>query len=58
MGGEPQFDRDALRRHLRENITVLNRMESHLGCVVCHGPLTDGRCPKCQPAEQEQSTDG
>lgn len=43
---------DAVRQRvntsIRKHIAVLNRLESHLGCVVCHGPLTDGRCPKCQ----------
>ena len=43
------------RKHIEDaidkNLAVLNRLESHLGCAKCRGPLTDGRCPKCQPEE-------
>lgn len=45
------LSREAIRESIRKNITVLNRLESHLGCVICRGPLADGRCPKCQPED-------
>lgn len=32
------------RHHL-----VLNRFEPHLGCCVCRGELTNGRCLECDP---------
>ncbi len=34
---------------MTENRAVLNRLESHLGCVACRGPLTNGVCPRCDP---------
>lgn len=32
-----------------DNLGVLNKLESHLGCAKCGGVLIDGRCSKCQP---------
>ena len=32
-----------------ETRRILNRMESHLGCVSCRGKLVDGRCYTCDP---------
>lgn len=37
---------------------VLNRLDSHLGCVTCRGPLVDGRCPNCQLDQFEMGDDG
>lgn len=34
---------ELVRRHRR----VLNRLDSHLGCVVCRGALVEGRCGRC-----------
>ena len=49
---EPLFNPDPkfvarVRRSMAEHRDVLNRLEPHLGCVVCRGPLTDGRCEAC-----------
>jgi hypothetical protein len=44
--------REDIRRSIREHRKVLNRLEPHLGCVVCRGPLTEGVCPTCDPAEK------
>jgi hypothetical protein len=33
---------------IADNLGVLNRLESHLGCAQCRGPLVDGRCLDCQ----------
>lgn len=30
---------------------VLNRLDPHRGCVVCRGPLDNGRCLSCDPRE-------
>jgi predicted amidophosphoribosyltransferase len=38
------------------HIDVLNRLDPHLGCIICRGPLTDGRCPVCQPDEPATTT--
>lgn len=38
-----------IKELVAEHLGVLNKLESHLGCAQCRGPLTDGRCPKCQP---------
>jgi hypothetical protein len=38
-----------IRELINDHLEVLNKLDSHLGCVKCKGPLTDGRCPKCQP---------
>lgn len=40
----PTMVEKLIDRHL----AVLNRLDSHLGCAKCRGPLTDGRCPTCQ----------
>lgn len=45
MGDEIRLLRDTIQRHH----LVLNRLEPHLGCVVCRGPLTGGVCPTCDP---------
>jgi hypothetical protein len=39
-----------LSESTRTNHRLLNRLESHLGCVVCRGPLTDGVCAPCGAA--------
>jgi hypothetical protein len=31
-------------RLIRDNADVVNRLDPHMGCVVCRGPLTDGVC--------------
>lgn len=36
---------------IEHNLGILNRLEHNLGCAKCHGPLTDSRCPECQPEE-------
>jgi hypothetical protein len=41
---------------MREYAGVLNKLESHLGCVICRGPLTDGRCPDCQPTSSTEES--
>ncbi len=46
--------RGAIREMVVSNMAILNRLDPHLGCVKCRGPLTDGRCPTCQPAEGEK----
>lgn len=33
---------------IRKSLGVLNALESHLGCVLCRGPLSEGRCATCQ----------
>lgn len=31
------------------HLNVLNRLEPHMGCIRCRGPLDgNSRCPKCQ----------
>lgn len=50
MAGElPAPDPEFLARLDRikhEHRGVLNRLESHLGCVICRSPLdADGNCP-------------
>lgn len=42
-----------IRELIADHLPVLNKLEPHLGCVKCRGPLTEGRCPTCQPAEAE-----
>lgn len=42
----------------RRHIAVLNKLESHLGCVVCRGPLDEGRCPTCQSGASEGGDHG
>ena len=43
---------ERIRRLKIENRKILNRLESHLGCVVCRGPLTlDGACLVCDPED-------
>jgi hypothetical protein len=46
---------------VKENIgrhhRVLNRLDPHLGCVVCRGPLTDGVCPTCDPQVSSGESD-
>ena len=39
---------------------IHNRLESHLGCVVCRGRLdANGRCPACDPeAAMSDHTEG
>jgi hypothetical protein len=39
----------SLKENIQRHHRVLNRLESHLGCVVCRGPLTEGVCPTCDP---------
>lgn len=39
-----------IRDLIARNRAVLNRLEPHLGCVVCRGPLTDGVCSTCDSA--------
>lgn len=41
-----------IRETMTSHMGILNKLDSHLGCVACRGPLTDGRCPKCQPVRQ------
>lgn len=43
--------RDRLARNISKHRRVLNRLEPHLGCVVCRGPLIDGRCAECDQME-------
>ena len=38
---------ERIKGTVRRYHRVLNRLESHLGCVLCHGPLTDGVCRAC-----------
>lgn len=47
---------ESIEKITRRHLGALNRLESHLGCAMCRGPLTDGRCPECQgvPGEQER----
>lgn len=36
---------------IKNQLPVLNSLESHLGCALCHGPLggeKNNRCPVCQ----------
>lgn len=36
---------------IRNQLPILNSLESHLGCALCHGPLggeKGNRCPVCQ----------
>lgn len=40
---------EKIRGAVRGNLDVLNRLESHLGCALCRGPLVGGRCAECQP---------
>lgn len=42
----PEF-KERLRSNIDKHRDVLNRLESHLGCVTCRGPLVDGRCERC-----------
>ena len=46
-------ERTALAERTRANMrrfrAVLNKVESHLGCVECRGPVVDGSCPACDP---------
>lgn len=36
-----------LRRLVTRHRRVLNRLEPHLGCVVCGATLIDGECQAC-----------
>lgn len=33
---------------IRQQLPVLNSLESHLGCALCHEPLNGKLCPVCQ----------
>ena len=45
---------DRIRESMNRNRRLLNRLEPHLGCVVCHGPLdTDCRCARCDETVPE-----
>jgi tRNA G26 N,N-dimethylase Trm1 len=49
---EPQgfvVNREAIKENVRRHHRMLNRLEPHLGCVVCRGLLIDGICPTCDP---------
>jgi hypothetical protein len=50
MTVRPEFDKmvaEIVDKHWR----ILNRLESNLDCVRCHGPLTDeGFCHACDKA--------
>lgn len=39
---------ERLDQLIRQNLGIINRLDAHLGCAICRGPLTDGRCPTCQ----------
>jgi len=38
-----------IMKSIEDHLDILNQVETHLGCAKCRHPLTDGRCPKCQP---------
>jgi hypothetical protein len=42
--GAPPPDTSWVDRLIRDNADVVNRLDPHMGCVVCRGPLTDGVC--------------
>ena len=39
-----------IMKAIEDNLDLLNRLETHLGCAKCRGALIGGRCPKCQAA--------
>lgn len=44
----PEDWKPPMIRYTADQLAVLNRLESNLGCIQCRGPLTRGRCPDCQ----------
>lgn len=50
--------RKRLEASIEKNLPVLNKLESHLGCTKCHGPLVEGHCPLCQMGDFEMGNDG
>ena len=52
MSARDELHRRRAEANIRKYFRVLNKLEPHLGCVICRGSLTDGACPRCEQEAQ------
>ena len=47
-----------IKESIEKNLGLLNKLEPHLGCAKCHGPLIETHCPFCQMEFFEMGDNG